>query len=98
MSQTPPAARVHDLRATAVAALVEPGDDVLLPNPVYDAYASVIALWGGRPAGVRAVIRDGRFTLDRAALKAALTPQTRVLLLNTPWNPCGTVLTRRELE
>lgn len=82
----------------AFAALLQPGDDVLLPDPVYDAYASVIALWGGRAVGVPATIRNGRFTIDRAALDAAHTPNTRVLLLNTPWNPVGTVFTRDELS
>lgn len=81
----------------ALAALLRPDDEVLLPDPIYDAYASVIALWGGKPVGARATIRDGRFCLDRAALEAARTPQTRLLLLNTPWNPVGTVFTAEEL-
>jgi aspartate/methionine/tyrosine aminotransferase len=84
--------------STALAVLVQPGDDVLLPDPVYDAYASPIALWGGRAVGVRSTIRNGRFTFGRAELEASRTPQTRVVLLNTPWNPTGTVLTRDELE
>src|SRR5205807_6465037 len=84
--------------STALAVLVGPGDDVLLPDPVYDAYNGPIALWGGRPVPVRSTLRDGRFVLDRAALEAAVTPRTRVLLLNTPWNPVGTVLTRAELQ
>jgi aspartate aminotransferase len=84
--------------ATALAALVRPGDDVLLPDPVYDAYAAPVGLWGGRPVGVGSAIRDGRFTLDRAALERALTPRTRLLLLNSPWNPTGTVFARKELQ
>jgi aspartate/methionine/tyrosine aminotransferase len=83
---------------TALGVLVGPGDDVLLPDPVYDAYAGPIALWGGRPVGVASTVRGGRFTLDRAALEAARTPRTRVLLLNTPWNPVGTVFTAAELQ
>jgi aspartate aminotransferase len=83
--------------STALAALVEPGSAVLLPEPIYDAYASPIALWQGRPVFVRSTIRDGRFIIDRAALEAAWTPDARVLLLNTPWNPVGTVFTRAEL-
>ena len=83
---------------TALAALVQPGDDVLLPDPIYDAYASPIALWGGRPVGVPTTIRDRRFTFDRAGLEASYRPSTRVVLLNTPWNPVGTVLTRPELQ
>jgi aspartate aminotransferase len=84
--------------STALAVLVSPGDGVLLPDPVYDAYNGPIALWGGRPVPVRSTVRDGRFVIERAALEAAVTPQVRVLLLNTPWNPVGTVLTRAELQ
>lgn len=81
----------------ALGALLEPGADVLLPDPIYDAYASPIALWGGRAVAVRSVIHAGRFALDRAALEAALTPRTRLLLLNTPWNPVGTAFRQAEL-
>jgi aspartate/methionine/tyrosine aminotransferase len=84
--------------STALAVLVSPGDDVLLPDPVYDAYNGPIALWGGRPVPVRSTLRQGRFVLDRSALEAAVTLQSRVLLLNTPWNPVGTVLERDELR
>jgi aspartate aminotransferase len=83
--------------ATALAALLQPGDDVLLPDPIYDAYNSPISLWGGRAVGVRTAIRDGRFTLDRAALEASRTPRSRLVLLNSPWNPVGTVFSRDEL-
>lgn len=62
---------------TALAVLVQPGDDVLLPDPIYDAYASPIALWGGRAVPVRSAIRAGRFAIDRAALDAAVTPRPR---------------------
>src|SRR5262249_54445653 len=83
--------------STALAVLVEPGSVVLLPEPIYDAYAAVIALWGGRAVFVPSTVRAGRWVVDRAALEAAWTPEARVLLLNTPWNPVGTVLTRDEL-
>jgi aspartate/methionine/tyrosine aminotransferase len=84
--------------ATALAVLIEPGDEVLLPDPVYDAYSSPIALWGGTPVGVPSTITGGRFTIDAAAWAARVTPRTRVVLLNTPWNPVGTVFTREELH
>ena len=84
--------------STALAVLVEPDSEVLLPDPIYDAYAGPIALWGGRPVAVSSQVQGGRFTFDRAALEAALTPRTRLLLLNTPWNPVGTVLSRDELR
>jgi aspartate aminotransferase len=83
---------------TALAALIQPGDEVLLPDPIYDAYASPIALWGGRCVPVRSIIKNGRFAVERAALEATCTPRTRALLINTPWNPTGTVWTRAELQ
>lgn len=83
---------------TALAVLICQGDEVLLPDPIYDAYASPIALWDGRAIPVRSAIRAGRFVIDRAALEAARTAKSRVLLLNTPWNPTGTVFTRDELK
>jgi aspartate/methionine/tyrosine aminotransferase len=82
----------------ALAVLVRAGDEVLLPEPIYDAYLSPISLWGGRPVDVRATIEAGRFTLEAKALQEAATERTKVLLLNTPWNPTGTVFTRAELE
>ncbi len=82
----------------ALTALVNPGDEVLLPNPVYDAYQSPIRLTGAVPKPVSSVIENGRFALPLAALEEAVTPASKVLLLNTPWNPVGTVFTRAELE
>ncbi len=84
--------------SVALAALVQPGNEVLLPDPIYDAYASPIALWGGQAIGIPSTIRDGRFAFDRAALEAGCTTRTRLILLNTPWNPVGSVLTRTELQ
>jgi aspartate/methionine/tyrosine aminotransferase len=81
----------------ALAALVGPGDEVLLPDPVYDAYASPILLWGGRPVAVRSTVRDGRFCFGRDELERHCGPAARIVLINTPWNPVGSVLTRREL-
>lgn len=83
--------------ALALGVLLEPGDEVLLPDPIYDAYQSPIALWGGRAVSVASSIRGSRFSFDRAALEASHTARSRVLLLNSPWNPVGTVLTRAEL-
>lgn len=81
----------------ALAAVLNEGDEVLLPNPVYDAYQSPIRLAGGRVKPVTARIEDGRFVIAEEALEAAWSPAARVLILNTPWNPVGTVLTRDEL-
>jgi aspartate/methionine/tyrosine aminotransferase len=84
--------------AVALGTLVQAGDDVLLPDPIYDAYDGPIAVWGARPVRVPSAIRDGRFVLDREGLEAACTPRARALLLNTPWNPTGTVFTAAELR
>jgi aspartate aminotransferase len=82
----------------ALMALVDEGDDVLVPDPVYDAYASPILLAGGRVRSVPATRDAGRFVLTAAAVEASLTPVSRVLLLNTPWNPVGTVFRESELR
>jgi aspartate aminotransferase len=82
----------------ALTALLDSGDEVVVPEPIYDAYQSPIRLAGGQVRFAAASIENGRFTIHREALEAALTLRTRVVLLNTPWNPVGTVLTRAELE
>ncbi len=84
--------------STALAALVGPGDDVLRPDPVYDAYDSPIALWGARPVPIASSLRGGRFAFEADDLRRAAEPSARVVLLNTPWNPVGTVLTPGELR
>ena len=81
----------------ALMALLEDGDEVLLPDPIYDAYQSPIRLAGGRVKPVSSEIVDGRFTISEDALEAAWSPAARALILNTPWNPVGTVLREEEL-
>ena len=81
----------------ALAALVNPGDEVLIPDPIYDAYYSPIRLAGGEVRPVAATIAHGRFALDVNSLERAAGERTKVLILNTPWNPVGTVLSRREV-
>jgi len=82
----------------ALTAVLDPGDEVLLPEPVYDAYHSPVLLAGGVIRPVPASIENGRFVLDASAIDAACGPRSKVLLLNTPWNPTGTVFSRLELE
>jgi len=77
---------------SALGAVLDPDDEVLLPEPVYDAYLSVIIQLGGRPVPVPAVLQDGRFSWDPDQVAAAISPRTRALLVNSPWNPTGTVL------
>jgi N-succinyldiaminopimelate aminotransferase len=84
--------------SAALLALVHQGDEVLLIEPYYDSYAAAVALAGGTRRCVPLVADGDRFTLDLDALASAITPATRVLLLNSPHNPTGTVLRRAELE
>ncbi len=82
----------------ALTAMLDPGDEVLVPQPIYDAYQSAIVLAGAISHAVPARIVDDRFTLDPDTLAAACGPRTRALLLNSPWNPTGTVFRRAEIE
>lgn len=83
--------------AAALLALVEPGDEVVAFEPYYDSYAACIAMAGGTRVPVTLRPHEGRFRLDLDELRAAVTDRTRLLLINTPHNPTGTVLTREEL-
>lgn len=82
--------------AGALLGLVDPGDEVVVLEPYYDSYLAMIQMAGGvrRPVTLRAP----DFRLDVDSLRAAVTPRTRLILLNTPHNPTGTVLTRDELQ
>ncbi|MGH3487838.1 MAG: pyridoxal phosphate-dependent aminotransferase [Actinopolymorphaceae bacterium] len=82
--------------AAALLALVEPGDEVVAMEPYYDSYAACIAMAGGQRVPV--TLRPPEFRLDLDALRAAVGPRTKVLLVNTPHNPTGTVLTPEELS
>ncbi|MFI2377189.1 pyridoxal phosphate-dependent aminotransferase [Streptomyces sp. NPDC018964] len=83
--------------AAALLALLEPGDEVIALEPYYDSYAACIAMAGGRRVPVTLRPHEGRFRLDLDELRDAVTDRTRLLLINTPHNPTGTVLTREEL-
>jgi N-succinyldiaminopimelate aminotransferase len=82
--------------AAAILAFVNPGDEMVVLEPFYDSYVACIEMAGGvrRPVTLRAP----DFRLDVDALRAAVTERTTTLLLNTPHNPTGTVLTRDELD
>jgi aminotransferase len=81
----------------ALRAIVNPGDEVLYHEPCYVSYSPSIALAHGRAVAVSTREAD-EFKLRPAALKAAITPRSKVLLLNFPTNPTGAVLTASELE
>jgi N-succinyldiaminopimelate aminotransferase len=86
--------------AAALLALLDTGDEVVLFEPMYDSYAAGIAMAGGvaRPVPLRLPADgSGRWTFDPEELRAAITPRTKLLLLNTPHNPTGKVFTPDEL-
>ncbi|AZP19274.1 putative succinyldiaminopimelate transaminase DapC [Streptomyces aquilus] len=83
--------------AAALLALLEPSDEVIAFEPYYDSYAACIAMAGGTRVPVTLRPDGDSFRLDLDELRAAVTDRTRLLLINTPHNPTGTVLTREEL-
>ncbi|MGW1350288.1 pyridoxal phosphate-dependent aminotransferase [Streptomyces sp. NPDC002409] len=85
--------------AASLLALLEPGDEVIALEPYYDSYAACIAMAGAVrvPVTLRPEPSTRTYRLDLDELRAAVTPRTRLILLNTPHNPTGTVLTREEL-
>ncbi|MGB0102155.1 MAG: pyridoxal phosphate-dependent aminotransferase [Nocardioides sp.] len=82
--------------AAALLGMVNPGDEVVVLEPYYDSYTAMIQMAGGvrRPVTLRAP----DFRLDANELRAAVSARTRFVLLNSPHNPTGTVLTRAELQ
>ncbi|MFC7403648.1 aminotransferase class I/II-fold pyridoxal phosphate-dependent enzyme [Georgenia alba] len=83
--------------AASILALAGPGDEVLTLEPFYDSYAATIALTGATHRTVALRPSEAGFHLDPGDVAAAFTERTRVLLLNSPHNPTGTVLSREEL-
>ena len=82
--------------ATSLLALLEPGDEAVTFEPYYDSYAACIALAGAQRRVVTLRPPDYAFSLEQ--LRAAITPKTRLVLLNSPHNPTGKVFTRDELS
>jgi N-succinyldiaminopimelate aminotransferase len=73
-----------------IASLIEPGDEVVMFEPYYDSYPAAVAMAGGVSRVV--TLEAPRFRVDEAALRAAISPRTRVLMVNTPHNPTGRIL------
>ncbi|MFC5182292.1 pyridoxal phosphate-dependent aminotransferase [Actinomadura harenae] len=84
--------------AAALLGLAEPGDEVIVFEPYYDSYAAMIAMAGAVRRTVTLRPDQGRFTFDPDELRAAVTPRTKLIMVNSPHNPTGTVFTRAELE
>lgn len=81
--------------ASALLAFIEPGDEVILFEPLYDAYLPMVKRAGGTPRIVR--LHPPQWRLERDALTAAFSDKTRVVMLNTPLNPSASVASRAEL-
>lgn len=81
----------------AMQALVDPGDEVLIPAPYWVSYPTMAELAGGKPVIVPSSAAN-RFRLKAADLEAAITPKSKVLILNSPSNPTGEVLQKQDLE
>lgn len=81
----------------ALCALIDPGDEVLIPSPFWVSYPEQVRLLDGQPVIVETTKEEG-FKLTPERLRQALTSRSRVLILNSPSNPTGAVYTRAELE
>jgi aspartate aminotransferase len=81
----------------ALLALIEPGDEVLLPDPGYPIYSSLVNFVGATPVSVP-IREQNDFRLDVQELRSLVTPRTRALIVNSPANPTGGVLTREDCE
>ena len=81
----------------ALRAIVSPGDEVLVPEPSYVSYSPSVIFAGGRPVGV-VTGQDNGFRLTAEAVRAAITPRTKALILPYPNNPTGGVMERTDLE
>ncbi len=79
-----------------ILALVNPGDEVIVIEPLYDSYVPMIVRSGGTP--VRVGIKPPEWKLDLAALEAAFGPKTKAVIINNPMNPAGKVFTDEELS
>jgi aspartate/methionine/tyrosine aminotransferase len=82
--------------AAAVLATVEPGDEVVIFTPAYDAYAPLIRRAGGKP--VEVALQPPEWRIDQAALEAAVTARTRAMIFNNPHNPTGRLFDAAELQ
>jgi aminotransferase len=81
----------------ALRAVLEPGDEIIVPEPCYVSYAPLASLTGAVPVPVRLKAEDG-FRLTAPQLQAAITPRTKMLVMPFPCNPTGAVMRRSHLE
>src|SRR6266478_234741 len=80
----------------ALASTLGPGDEVIIPTPYWVSYSDLVGMTGATPVLVNTTFESG-FKMAPVQLKAALTPRTKLLMINSPCNPTGAVYTRAEL-
>ncbi|MFS2027744.1 pyridoxal phosphate-dependent aminotransferase [Massilia sp. CT11-137] len=83
---------------TAILCAVHPGDEVIVIEPCYDSYQPSITLAGGVPVPVAMRVDAGGYSVPWDAVAAAVTPRTRMIVVNTPHNPTGTILRQADLD
>jgi len=81
----------------SMLSLLEEGDEVLYPNPGYPEYEAAAYLAGAKPIPYKLTIEEG-FRVDQDRLAELITPKTKLIVLNTPHNPCGSVMSREEIK
>jgi methionine transaminase len=81
---------------TAIATLIRPGDEVILFEPAYDSYAPAVEVNGGKPVYVQMKYPD--YSIDWREVQNAITPRTRMLVINTPNNPTASVFSAEDLR
>ena len=83
---------------SAILAVVHPGDEVIVIEPAYDCYAPAIALAGGVVVPVTMRLDADGYRVEWDDVRAAVTPRTRMVVINTPHNPTGTILRQADLD
>ena len=83
---------------TAVLCCVHPGDEVVIIEPVYDSYIPAIELAGGKPVSVQMEVGPQGYAVPWDKVAAAITPKTRLIMINSPHNPTGSVLREKDIR
>lgn len=87
---------VSEAMQNAMLALIDPGDEVIIPEPCFVAYGASVVFAGGTPVYVATNVEDG-FQVSAQAIEAAITPRTKAILIGYPSNPTGAVMSRERL-
>ncbi len=81
---------------SAISGLVHPGDEVIYFEPSFDSYAPIVRLQGATPVAIKLTVPD--FAVNWDEVRAAITPKTRMIIINTPHNPSGQVFSANDLQ